>query len=124
MIHDLYTQYATRLSPGMPILIHSIIYDAPNPFSVWASTYNNLGIARSAGCIRLATEDSKWIYDHCKIGTTVEVYNSPIPGPFERPTIKYEIPFEQTWDPTDPNVTPEMIEAETQRLIAKFNPQK
>lgn len=122
MIHDLYTQYATRLSPGMPILMHSIIYDRPDPFSVWASTYNNLGIARSAGCIRLATIDSKWIYDNCAIGTTVTVYNSSKPGPFERPTIMYEIPFEQTWDPTDPNVTPEMIAAETQRIIDKFNP--
>lgn len=122
MIHDLYTQYATRLGSGLPILIHSIIYDAPNPFTVWASTYNNLGIARSAGCIRLATEDSKWIYDHCAIGTTVVVYNSSVPGPFERPTIKFEIPFEQTWDPTDPNVTQEMIDAETARIIAKFNP--
>ncbi len=123
MIHDLYTQYATRLGPGMPILIHSIIYDKPDPFTVWASTYNNLGIARSAGCIRLATSESKWIYDNCAIGTTVTVYNSPDPGPFERPTILYEIPFEQTWDPTDPNVTQEMIDAETARLIAKLNRQ-
>lgn len=122
MIHDLYTQYATRLGAGLPILIHSIIYDRPDPFTVWASTYNNLGIARSAGCIRLATSDSKWIYDNCAIGTTVTVYNSPDPGPFERPTILYEIPFEQTWDPTDPNVTQEMIAAETARIIAKFNP--
>lgn len=122
MIHDLYTQYATRLGAGMPILIHSIIYDAPNPFTVWASTYNNLGIARSAGCIRLASADAKWVYDNCAIGTTVVVYNSSIAGPFERPTIMYEIPFEQTWDPTDPNVTQEMIDAETARIIAKFNP--
>ncbi len=121
MIHDLHTQYATRLGPGMPILLHSIIYDKPNPFTVWASTYNNLGIARSAGCIRLATIDSKWIYDNCALGTTVTVYNSSDPGPFERPTILFEIPFEQTWDPTDPNVTQEMIAAETQRIIAKFN---
>lgn len=28
MIHDVYTQYATRLGAGLPILIHSIIYDA------------------------------------------------------------------------------------------------
>ena len=118
MINDVYTQYATRLGSGLSILMHSIIYDAPNPYTVWASTYNNLGIARSAGCIRLTTADSKWIYDNCPIGTTVTVYNSPIPGPFERPTIAYEIPFEQTWDPTDPNLTPEGIAAESARIIA------
>lgn len=118
MINDVYTQYATRLGSGLPILMHSVIYDAPDSYTVWASTYNNLGIARSAGCIRLATADSKWIYDNCAIGTTVEVYNSPVPGPYERPTIAAEIPFEQTWDPTDPNVTPEGIAAATERILA------
>ena len=118
MINDVYTQYATRLGPGLPILMHSVIYDAPNPYTVWASTYNNLGIARSAGCIRLATADSKWIYDYCAVGTTVEVYNSPIPGPYNRPTIDYEIPFEQRWDPTDPNLTEEGIEASRQAILA------
>ena len=100
--------------------MHSIIYDAPNPFSVWASTYNHMGVARSAGCIRLTTEDSKWIYDHCPLGTTVEVYNNPVPGPYERPTITSEIPFEQTWDPTDPNVTQEQIAQESARIAAKY----
>lgn len=121
MIHDVYTQYATRLGSGLPILMHSIIYDAPNPYTVWASTYNNLGIARSAGCIRLASGEAKWIYDNCALGTTVVVYNSENPGPFERPTIKYEIPFEQTWDPTDPNVTEEGVAAETARIVAAHN---
>ena len=87
MIHDVYTQYATRLGAGLPILIHSIIYDAANPMTVWASTYNNMGIARSAGCIRLVSGDAKWVYDHCALGTTVQVYNSSVAGPFERPTI-------------------------------------
>lgn len=123
MIHDVYTQYATRLGAGLPILIHSIIYDAANPMTVWASTYNNMGIARSAGCIRLVSGDSKWVYDHCALGTTVQVYNSSVAGPFERPTIAAEIPFEQTWDPSDPNVTQDMINAETARILAKFQNQ-
>lgn len=120
MIHDLYTQYATRLGSGLSILMHSIIYDAPNPFSVWASTYNHMGVARSAGCIRLTTADSKWVYDNCPLGTTVEVYNNPIPGPYERPVIPQEIPFEQTWDPTDPNVTEEAKAQATASILAKF----
>lgn len=117
MINNVYTQYATRLGSGLHILMHSIIYSSPNTYSVWASTYNNLGIARSAGCIRLTTADAKWIYDHCPLGTSVTVYNSLVPGPFERPAIAYEIAFEQTWDPTDPNVTPEGIAAETARIL-------
>jgi len=118
MINDVWTQYATRLGSGLSILMHSIIYDAPDPYTVWASTYNNLGIARSAGCIRLTTADSKWIYDYCPVGTTVEVYENPIPGPFNRPTIDYEIPFEQRWDPTDPNLTQEGIAASRQAILA------
>lgn len=120
MINDVWTQYATRLGAGLPILMHSIIYDAPDPYTVWASTYNNLGIARSAGCIRLTTADSKWIYDHCAVGTTVIVYNDPVPGPFERPTIAAEIPFEQRWDPTDPNLTQEGIQAKAQEILTAF----
>jgi len=120
MINDVWTQYATRLGSGLRILMHSIIYDAPDPYTVWASTYNNLGIARSAGCIRLTTADSKWIYDYCPVGTAVEVYESPIPGPYNRPTIDYEIPFEQRWDPTDPNLTPEGIEACRQAILTQF----
>ena len=33
------------------------------------------------------------------------------------------IPFEQTWDPSDPNVTQDMINAETARILAKFQNQ-
>ena len=120
MINDVWTQYATRLGAGLPILMHSIIYDQPDPYTVWASTYNELGRARSAGCIRLTTEDSKWIYDHCEVGTVVTVYNDPDPGPFERPTIKAEIPFEQRWDPTDPNLTAEGIQKKSQEILTKF----
>lgn len=119
MINNVYSQYATRLGKNMRILMHSVIYDQPNPYTVWASTYNGLGVARSAGCIRLTTADAKWIYDHCAIGTPVTVYNSRIPGPFERPAIAQEIAFEQTWDPTDPDVTAEGIAAETARIYGQ-----
>jgi len=116
MINNVYSQYATRLGKNMRILMHSIIYDQPNPYTVWASTYNGLGTARSAGCIRLTTADAKWIYDHCPVGTAVTVYNSRVAGPFERPTIEAEIAFEQTWDPTDPDVTAEGIASEIARI--------
>lgn len=102
MIHDVYTQYATRLYAGGDFLMHSVIYDRQDARTLQPETYNYLGIARSAGCIRYAVEDCKWIYDHCPIGTTVTVYNSSVPGPFDRPAIHNVIPATQTWDPTDP----------------------
>ncbi len=95
-------QYATRLGSGLSFLFHSIIYDRADVNTMWPETYNYLGVARSAGCIRFTSGDAKWIYDHCPIGTTVEVYQSLIPGPYERPAIEAVIPSDQHWDPTDP----------------------
>lgn len=102
MDHGIYTQYATRIYKGF--LIHSILYSSPNPMTLDPVTYNYLSIAESAGCVRLVTADAKWIYDNCAIGTTVTIYNSPVPGPYERPAIEQIIPLTQTWDPTDVSV--------------------
>lgn len=102
MNHGLYTQYATRIWKGF--LIHSIIYSSPNAMTLDPTTYNYMGIAQSAGCVRLVSGDAKWVYDHCPLGTTVTIYESPVPGPYERPAIEQIIPETQTWDPTDPNV--------------------
>ena len=63
---------------------------------------NYLGIAESAGCVRLLSGDAKWVYDNCALGTTVTIYNSPKPGPYDRPAIEWVIPGDQHWDPTDP----------------------
>lgn len=105
MNSGVYAQYATRLHAGKSFLLHSIIYDLPNNMTLWPSTYNYLGVARSAGCIRYLSSDAKWIYDNCPIGTAITVYNSADPGPYGRPVIPYTIPETQTWDPTDVTVT-------------------
>ena len=102
MNSGVYTQYATRLGSGLSFLLHSIIYDSPNVNTLKPETYNFLGVVRSAGCIRYTSGDSKWIFDHCALGTTVEVYNSSIPGPYDRPAIEQPISADQHWDPTDP----------------------
>lgn len=101
---DEYCQYCTRLDQGIPILLHSVIYERPDPYTLKPVTYNYLGATPSHGCIRYTTEDAKWIYDHCALGTTVNVYNSDVPGPFDRPAIQKMIPETQTYDPTDVNV--------------------
>lgn len=102
MIHDVYCQYLTRITKGF--LMHSLIYDRPDPYTLWADTYNYLGVARSAGCIRFKAAEAKWIYDNCALGTTVQIYNSPVPGPYDRPAIEWIIPLTQKYDPTDPSV--------------------
>lgn len=104
MNSGVYCQYATRLGAGLPFLMHSLIYEVPNNMTLRPETYNQLGVARSAGCIRLKASDAKWIFDHCPVGTTVTVYNSPVAGPYDRPFIEAAIPATQTWDPTDVTV--------------------
>lgn len=102
MNHGIFTQYATRIWKGF--LIHSILYSSPDKMALDPTTYNYLSIAQSAGCVRLLSGDAKWVYDHCILGTTVTIYESPVPGPYERPAIEQIIPDTQTWDPTDPNI--------------------
>ena len=101
---DEYCQYCTRLGEGLQILLHSVIYEKPDPYTLKPSTYNWLGATKSHGCIRFTTEDAKWIYDNCPLGTSITVYESAVPGPFDRPAIQQMIPDTQTYDPTDVNV--------------------
>lgn len=102
---EIYTQYAVRFMPH--IMFHSPYYikRKDNSALKWEE-YNKLGQQASSGCVREATIDSKWIYDNCKIGTPVIVYDDPNdPGPFgELHTVT--IPADSLyrgWDPTDPD---------------------
>ena len=101
---DEYCQYCTRLGEGLSILLHSVIYETADPYTLKPSTYNWLGATKSHGCIRFTTRDAKWIFDNCALGTAITVYESAIPGPFDRPAIQQMISDTQTYDPTDVNV--------------------
>ena len=52
-------------------LFHSILY---NPGSMTSVQDGRLGINASHGCIRLAIQNAKWIYDNIPVGTKVVVY--------------------------------------------------
>ena len=99
LIHDVYGQYSCHITGNY--LFHSVPYDDPNIWTLFASDYNKLGQTASAGCIRLTTIDAKWMYDNCPIGTPVIIYNSSNPGPLGKPSAQ-KIPAGQNWDPTDP----------------------
>ena len=64
--------------------------------------YNKLGTVCSHGCVRLTAGDAKWIYDNCKLGTKVIIYNSSVSGPLGKPSAA-KLSYWHTWDPTDPN---------------------
>lgn len=95
-----YGQYCTRIVGG--VLFHSVAGYNKTSYNLSASDYNKLGQPASHGCVRLCVRDAKWIYDNCKIGTTVKIMDSSI-DIFSKPkTIK--IKSSQHYDPTDPNV--------------------
>lgn len=100
MVNDTYTQYATRITSGF--LFHSITYETTNENTLITDGYNKLGINRSLGCVRLNCWNAKWVYDNCKLGTEVVIYNdASSPGPFFKP-YQVWISEDQTFDPTDP----------------------
>ena len=66
---DWYTCYYVSGFHG-EYLFHSIIYYQ----GTWDVMADALGAPLSHGCVRLATENAKWIYDNAPIGTTVVTY--------------------------------------------------
>lgn len=100
-----YGQYVTRIVDG--ILFHSVPYYTIHKYDLEYKQYNKLGNLASAGCIRLACNDAKWIFDNVPIGTTVVIYdNWSSVGPLGKPTA-YKVNigdiYTRGWDPTDPD---------------------
>ena len=58
-------KYATRIIGGY--YYHSVLYDSTGSYII----DGRLGQALSHGCIRLNTNDAKWIYENILDGTTV-----------------------------------------------------
>ena len=104
MVDRTWGQYAVRFNGH--ILFHSVPYFSKNHGDLEWEQYNILGQSASLGCVRLSVEDAKWIYDNCKVGTQVVVYeDAEIPGPLGKPEgikIDPDSPF-RGWDPTDPS---------------------
>lgn len=100
---DVYGQYAVRFDGH--IMFHSVPYTTTSKDALKDGEYNLLGQPASKGCIRLSVADAKWIYDNCRKGTKVEVYDSIDPGPLGKPEPIYIDPYNffKGWDPTDPD---------------------
>ncbi|MCR4620475.1 MAG: L,D-transpeptidase family protein [Clostridiales bacterium] len=68
---DCWARYAWVIDGG--VLFHSVIYSSNNVNSLRSGTVRQLGKKASHGCVRLAVENAKWIYDNCSAGTPVTV---------------------------------------------------
>ncbi len=105
MVDGTYGKYSVRFNKS--ILFHSVPYTQKSSDTLEWDQYNLLGEPASLGCVRLCVADVKWIYDNCKPGTTVVVYDdAENPGALGKPEtadIDADSPY-RGWDPTDPDV--------------------
>ena len=65
-----YVQYAYRIIGG--IMFHSVLFNSAKQGPT-NSSVNALGRRALHGCIRLAINDAKWIFENCPAGTTVVI---------------------------------------------------
>lgn len=67
-----WVQYAFVIEGGY--FFHSVLFKQKGGEPT-STSVRNLGQAVSHGCIRLAVEDAKWIYENCSNGMTVVIYD-------------------------------------------------
>ena len=106
LVGNVWGHYTLRITGA--IFFHSVPYFTKG--APWNNLeyeeYNKLGEKASAGCVRLAAIDAKWIYDNIPYGTTVEIYDADVlPSGVIKPTsIKIDPNSDKRgWDPTDPD---------------------
>ena len=104
MVDGSYAQYAIRYYDKL--MLHSVPYFEQKPNTLETKEYNKLGHFASLGCIRMRVADIKWIYDHCKQGTEIKLYDKKgevPPIPYEKPQKLDRKDTKSCWDPTDPD---------------------
>ena len=69
-----WVHYATRIEG--PYLFHSFPYDKKDESTIQQEALDTFGYATSHGCMRLRTEDAKFIAEQCMRGTSVRIYES------------------------------------------------
>lgn len=67
-----FVQYPTRIYND--ILFHSLPYSEKDPTTLDQTALAQLGDAASHGCIRLYSEDARWIAENCGDGTVCRIY--------------------------------------------------
>ena len=84
-------------------LFHSVPYESSSTDTLESEEFNKLGDYASLGCVRLASADTKWIYENCPNGTEISIFDSEDVGPLGRPESIKITDLNCGWDPTDDN---------------------
>lgn len=70
--HRAYVQYPTRFYNDY--LFHSVPYTKADTSMIDETALRQMGSPASHGCVRLYSEDAKWIAENCADGTKVHIY--------------------------------------------------
>ncbi len=67
-----YARYATRIH--YDVMFHSLLYNRPKESAINEQSVRDFGYPMSHGCIRMRTEDAKFIAQNCPVGTQVKIH--------------------------------------------------
>ncbi|MBQ7092344.1 MAG: L,D-transpeptidase [Clostridia bacterium] len=106
-------QYATRYHERL--YVHSPLYAREDASQLWPRYYDGdhgIGGSNTSGCLRMVTEASRFIYENCKEGTTLEIVNGSPKGTTSDP-----VPDRNGLriDPTDVNMQEQLDAAAAER---------
>ena len=106
-------QYATRYHERL--YVHSPLYAREDASQLWPRYYDGdhgIGGSNTGGCLRMVTEASRFIYENCKEGTTLEIVNGSPKGTTSDP-----VPDRNGLriDPTDVNMQEQLDAAAAER---------
>ncbi|MCH5268315.1 MAG: L,D-transpeptidase family protein [Lachnospiraceae bacterium] len=98
----IYARWAVHIVGN--VYFHSIAVPQQSHYALSSTKFNRLGSPASAGCIRMAVADAKWLYDYIPTGTKVKIVkgNTKKPGPLGK--MKMIKSYGVNYDPTDPGV--------------------
>ena len=106
---DSHAQYLTRIDAANAF--HSVLYTEADERTLAVSSFEALGSPASHGCVRLYVSDAKWIYDNCKAGTIITVYEGEY-DPEYTMTLQRSLNTETLRERSLPAPTPEPVYAE------------
>lgn len=69
-----YARYATRIH--YDVMFHSLLYNRPNESAINQQSVRDFGYPVSHGCIRMRTEDARFIAQNCPVGTRVNIHKN------------------------------------------------
>ena len=69
-----YARYATRIH--YDVMFHSLLYNRPSESAINEQSVRDFGYPVSHGCIRMRTEDAKFIAENCPVGTRVHIHKN------------------------------------------------